>query len=222
MPAARFLTSASDASGFPPDDAGEVAFVGRSNSGKSSAINALTGVRKLARVSKTPGRTRLVNFFEWSPGRRIVDLPGYGYAKVAPAVREGWRALLESYFRGRRGLRGVVITVDIRRGLGDLDRTMIEWAASLDLPVLLLLTKADKLSRGAARRQQRLVAASAPAAASLILFSALTGEGVDEARARLEAWLAPAGVGAPAPGHAADTGPAGKKRPRGGNRGAKS
>ena len=189
MPDVKFLTSASAPAGFPPDDADEVAFVGRSNSGKSSAINAVTGVRKLARVSKTPGRTQLINFFELSAGRRIVDLPGYGFAKVPPAVRERWRGLLESYLVGRRGLRGVVITVDIRRGLTDLDRTMIDWAASLDLPMLLLLTKADKMSRSESLNQTRRVAAEAPGGVGVIAFSAPAGLGVREARVQLDRWL---------------------------------
>ena len=189
MPDVKFLTSASAPAGFPPDDADEVAFVGRSNSGKSSAINAVTGVRKLARVSKTPGRTQLINFFELSAGRRIVDLPGYGFAKVPPAVRERWRGLLESYLVGRRGLRGIVITVDIRRGLTDLDRTMIDWAASLDLPMLLLLTKADKVSRNESLNRKRRVAAEAPGGVGVIAFSAPAGLGVPEAREQLDRWL---------------------------------
>jgi GTP-binding protein len=185
---ATFVKSASEPKGFPPDDAPEVAFVGRSNSGKSSAINALTGVRKLARVSKTPGRTQLINFFELAPGRRIVDLPGYGFARAAPEVRRRWRGLLEAYFRGRHSLRGIVITVDLRRGLKDLDETMMEWAAALELPVLLLLTKADKLSRSAAARQRDGVAAAAGPRASLLVFSALTGEGKEALRAALDRW----------------------------------
>lgn len=188
MASAIFIKSASTPDGFPRDDAAEVAFVGRSNSGKSSAINALTGVRRLARVSKTPGRTQLINFFELAPGRRIVDLPGYGFAKVAPAVRARWRHLLESYFQGRRSLRGVVITVDSRRGLKELDETMLEWAAALGLPVLLLLTKADKLSRNETARRRREVARAAGDAA-IVVFSAVTAQGVDEARLQLESWL---------------------------------
>lgn len=191
MPSARFIKSAAEPRGFPPDDAAEVAFVGRSNSGKSSAINAVTGVRKLARVSKTPGRTQLINFFDLAPGRRLVDLPGYGFARVPAEVRGRWRGLLEAYFAGRRGLRGVVVTVDIRRGLKELDEAMIEWAAALRLPVLLLLTKADKLGRGAAAKRrlevEKTAAAIHPEIAAIV-FSALTAQGVDEARAALEAW----------------------------------
>jgi GTP-binding protein len=200
--AAKFLTSASDPSGFPGDDTPEVAFVGRSNSGKSSAINVVTGARKLARVSKTPGRTQLVNFFELGPGRRIVDLPGYGFAKVAPAVRRNWRGLLEGYLGGRKNLRGLVVTLDIRRGVTELDRTLLTWAESLGLPLLLLLTKADKVSRNEAARQRRRVAEAAPAGSALAVFSALTGQGAEEARAQLEAWFTqmPAGAQKKAPG----------------------
>src|SRR5690606_3257211 len=147
MAAARFLKSPSEPSGFPRPDQPEVAFVGRRNSGKSSVINGSTGVRKLARVSKTPGRTQLINFFEAGSGRRIVDLPGYGFAKVAPEVRKRWRSLLDGYLRDRPNLRGLVVTIDIRRGVTELDRTMLDWAEALGLSTLLLLTKADKVSR---------------------------------------------------------------------------
>src|SRR5690554_1529930 len=188
--AAKFLTSASSPGGFPRDEVPEVAFVGRSNSGKSSAINAITGVRKLARVSKTPGRTQLINFFEAGPGRRIVDLPGYGFAKVAPEVRQRWRTLLDGYLRGRPNLRGLVVTIDIRRGVTELDRTMLDWAEALGLSTLLLLTKADKVSRNEAAKQRRQVEREVPWAAGAIIFSAQTGQGVDEARAQLERWFA--------------------------------
>jgi GTP-binding protein len=192
LPVAQFLKSASDPSGFPPDDCAEVAFVGRSNSGKSSAINAVTGARKLARVSKTPGRTQLINFFSCGAGRRLVDLPGYGFARAAPAVRQRWRGLLEAYLSNRSGLRGIVITIDARRGIMELDETMIDWAESLELPMMLLLTKADKLSRNQAAAVRRNVAAAVPdGVAAITLFSAHTGQGVDEARAQLLRWLEP-------------------------------
>jgi len=193
MAAAKFLTSASDPSGFLRPDEPEVAFVGRSNSGKSSAINAVTGARKLARVSKTPGRTQLINFFEAAPGRRIVDLPGYGFARVAPEVRQRWRRLLEAYLSGRPNLRGLVVTMDIRRGVTELDRTMLDWAEALGLPTLLLLTKADKVSRNEAAKQRRRVEQEVPTAAGTIVFSAQTGQGVDEVRAQLERWFAEGG-----------------------------
>lgn len=190
MPVAEFLKSASDPRGFPADDCPEVAFVGRSNSGKSSAINAVTGARKLARVSKTPGRTQLINFFSFGPDRRLVDLPGYGFARVAPDVRQRWRGLLEAYFAGRRQLRGIVITIDARRGIMDLDAAMIDWAESLGLPMLLLLTKADKLSRAQALAARRAAVDAAPAGVvGVTLFSAPSRHGVDEVRAQLERWL---------------------------------
>ena len=211
MATARFLTSASDPSGFLEPDQPEVAFVGRSNSGKSSAINAITGVRKLARVSKTPGRTQLINFFEAGPRRRIVDLPGYGFAKVSPEVRNRWRTLLDGYLQGRPNLRGLVVTIDIRRGVTELDRTMLGWAEALGLPTLLLLTKSDKVSRNEAAKQRRQVMAEVPAAAAVIVFSAETGEGVREARACLDRWFDAD------PADAAR--PEDKKRPRGGTAG---
>lgn len=210
MTAAKFLTSASAPAGFPRDDVPEVAFVGRSNSGKSSAINAVTGAKKLARVSKTPGRTQLVNFFEVGPGRRVVDLPGYGFAKVAPSVRERWRGLLEAYLGRRPNLKGLVVTLDIRRGVTDLDRLMLDWAESLGLPMLLLLTKADKVSRNEAARQRGAVLREAPPGTSVAVFSALTGQGVDEARAVLERWFR---------GEATSPSTGQKKSPGGGPRG---
>lgn len=185
MPTPEFLTSAAEPRGFLPPDELEIAFVGRSNSGKSSALNVLAGVRKLARVSKTPGRTQLVNFFRLVPGRRLVDLPGYGFAKVPPAVHAQWRALLEAYLGNRPTLRGLVITVDIRRGLTDLDRQMLAWAESLGLRTLILLTKADKLSRGQAARRRFEVAAEAPAAEPIV-FSALNREGLGALKKALD------------------------------------
>jgi GTP-binding protein len=185
----EFIKSAQQPGQFPADSGSEVAFAGRSNSGKSSAINAILGHGKLARTSKTPGRTQLVNFFGVAPDRRVVDLPGYGFARVPPAVQRHWRSLLEGYFRRRRSLRGLVITVDIRRGLTDLDRQMLSWAEPIGIPVLLLLTKADKLSRGAAQTERRRVAAAAPEGAALVVFSAVDRQGVPEARERLTEWL---------------------------------
>jgi len=191
MPAS-FITSAASAEGFPDDSGAEVAVVGRSNSGKSSAINRIVGHGKLARVSKTPGRTQLINFFDLGPGRRLVDLPGYGFARVPERVRAEWGTLIEAYFRRRRSLRGLVLTVDIRRGLLDSDRTMLEWSDSLRLPTLILLTKADKLSRGKATSQRLQLERELGTLAGVVLFSAVDGTGADAAREQLEAWLAPA------------------------------
>jgi GTP-binding protein len=184
------MKSAADAAGFPEDTGREVAFVGRSNSGKSTAINTLLGVRKLARVSKTPGRTQLVNFFAVAPERRIVDLPGYGFARVPAAVRATWQELLESYFRARGSLAGLVVTVDIRRGLGDLDRALLAWIAPRALPVAVLLTKADKLSRGAGSAARHAVARQLDPRVAVTRFSATDGSGVVEGKAWLAAQLA--------------------------------
>jgi GTP-binding protein len=193
---AHFIKSAAQPRDFVPDTGREVAIVGRSNSGKSSAINAIFGNQKLARVSKTPGRTQLVNFFALHDETRFVDLPGYGFARVAPGVREGWQKLMHGYFEGRESLVGLLITVDIRRGVMELDTTMLVWAADLGIPVVILATKADKISRNAginaARQMQRT------AGVPVVRFSALAKLGIDEARAHIEAWLRPVERG---PGH---------------------
>jgi GTP-binding protein len=191
MAAATFIKSASEPRGFPPDDAAEVAFVGRSNSGKSSAINAVTGVRKLARVSKTPGRTQLVNFFAFAPDRRLVDLPGYGFAKVPAGTRDRWEVLLAAYLRRRQSLVGVILTADIRRGLTPLDRQLLGWLAPVARPVVVLLTKADKVSRGAGLAREHDVTRELGATAKVARFSAIDHSGVDRARQWLAEWLAP-------------------------------
>lgn len=190
MPAAVFLKSAASAADFPPDAGREVAFVGRSNSGKSTAVNAVTGARKLARVSKTPGRTQLVNFFSLDEGRRLVDLPGYGFARVAPDVQARWRRALETYLAERVSLVGLVLTMDIRRGLTSLDDRLLRWLRSRrELPVAVLLTKADKLGRGAALERQRELEQELGADIELVRFSAVSGEGVREAKALIDRWL---------------------------------
>lgn len=183
----EFLKSAQKASQFPPDLGREVAFSGRSNSGKSSAINAIAARRGLARTSKMPGRTQLINFFEIDAGHRLVDLPGYGYAKVAEPVRQEWRSLLEAYFRRRESLSGLFITVDIRRGLRELDEVMLSWSREAGVPAAILLTKADKLSRSVnlVKRQQIAVNAGVP----VILFSAPKRLGLEDARRQLLTWL---------------------------------
>lgn len=185
----EFLKSAQKATQFPADSGREVAFAGRSNSGKSTALNAITARRRLARTSKTPGRTQLINFFALEETCRLVDLPGYGYAKVAEAVRRQWRVLLEDYFRDRRSLSGLFITVDVRRGLNDLDQVMLSWSRAANVPAAVLLTKADKLSRNAARQRQRQIAVTVPEDVPLILFSAPGHQGLEQAREQLLAWL---------------------------------
>jgi GTP-binding protein len=189
-PKARFLTSAVAAAGFAEDSGAEVAFAGRSNSGKSSAINAIAGRRDLARTSRTPGRTQLVNFFEIAPGRRVVDLPGYGFAQVPQAMRENWRRLTDAYFRRRDSLAGLVIVVDARRGFGDSDEAMLEYAEARGCPVHVLLAKADKLGRNESRSVLGATRARLGERARPQLFSAVSGEGLDHARRSLEALLA--------------------------------
>jgi GTP-binding protein len=186
---ARFLTSAANRNGFPEDAGAEVAIVGRSNSGKSSALNRIVGQTGLARVSKTPGRTQLINFFALGEGQRLVDLPGYGFARVPERIRQDWRTLVDEYFQSRRSLKGLLVTVDIRRGLLEPDAAMLAWAAELGLPVTILLTKADKLSRGAANGALLQLRRELPDGIAVVLFSALDGLGVDAARAAIEAWL---------------------------------
>lgn len=190
-PYPAYLTSASELREFPSDRGREVAFAGRSNSGKSTALNLLLGRRGLARTSKTPGRTQMINFFALDPERRVVDLPGYGYAKVSDAVRERWQRALAAYFETRRSLVGLVLTVDVRRGIQAGDRALLEWLRPLGLPSIVLLTKADKLARAESRSQQQSAAAAlADYEAEAVLFSARTRVGVVEARARLDALLA--------------------------------
>ncbi len=188
-PQARFLKSAESPSGFGDDSGYEIAFAGRSNSGKSSALNAIVGRKDLARTSRTPGRTQLINFFELTPGRRLVDLPGYGFAKVPPALRAAWGRMIEAYFRERSSLAGLVIVVDARRGFGDSDRTMLEYGAARGCLMHVLLTKADKLGRNEARRTLQATSATLGERAGVQLFSAESGEGLDAAEGALQAML---------------------------------
>jgi len=190
VPTAVFLKSAASPADFPADTGREVAFVGRSNSGKSTAVNVVTGARKLARVSKTPGRTQLLNFFSFGEGRRLVDLPGYGFARAAPEVQARWRKALETYLGERASLAGLVVTMDIRRGLTHLDEQLLRWLEPRGLPVAVLLTKADKLSRAAAIAQERALTSQLGPGVKIVRFSALTGDGVNEAQGFIEAWLA--------------------------------
>jgi GTP-binding protein len=189
-PDARFLTSANRPDQFVADEGAEVAFSGRSNAGKSSAINAIINRQQLARTSKTPGRTQLVNFFHLAPGERLVDLPGYGYARVPTATQGHWRRLLETYFETRRSLRGLFLSVDIRRAPGELDLQMLAWCRALGRPVHVLLTKADKLNRAAATAALAAAGKAVGPDVTVQLFSAPTGDGVAAARARLRAMLA--------------------------------
>ena len=188
-PEARFIKSANALSQFVPDDGIEVAVAGRSNAGKSSAINVVVNRRQFARTSKTPGRTQLVNFFSLQEGRRLVDLPGYGFARVSDSMRRHWGELLSQYFQSRESLKGLLLIVDIRRKLTDYDRKMMAFADEVALPVHILLTKADKLKRGQVATAVLQVQKEVGDRASVQPFSALNRQGEDEARATLERFL---------------------------------
>ena len=188
----EFLQSASALNNAPADFGCEVAFAGRSNAGKSSAINALTGNSKLARTSRTPGRTQLINFFTVADQIRLVDLPGYGFAKVPLKVKEEWNKQLERYLQYRRSLKGLILLMDIRHTLKDYDRQMIEWAAVSEMPVHILLTKCDKLKRGPAKTALLSVKKELKAHErwiSVQLFSSQNHEGMDELQRTLNWWL---------------------------------
>ena len=193
---AVFATSAVGLDDCPQDSLREVAFAGRSNAGKSSAINTLTNQTRLARISKTPGRTQLINFFNVAPGCYLVDLPGYGYAKVPMNVKNQWQLHLEQYLNQRDALAGLVLLTDIRHAFKDFDLMMIDWASQSGLPLHVLLTKSDKLKRGAA--QNALLNArkqmETRTGISVQLFSSLHKTGVDGLVAKLDEWLAVADV----------------------------
>lgn len=193
---ACFLTSAHRAEQFVPDVGKEVAFAGRSNAGKSSAINTIVNRRGFARTSKSPGRTQLINFFALAENRRLVDLPGYGYARVARSLRDHWRGLLEDYFEHRQSLAGLMLVVDSRRLLGDFDWQMLDWGHAIDCPVHVLLTKADKLKRQAASKALSATRRELGDAASVQLFSALKGDGLEQARNMLDGFLQGCAAGA--------------------------
>lgn len=189
---ARFLMSAAELSQLPPDQGAEIAFAGRSNSGKSSALNAIAGQKSLARTSKTPGRTQLINLFSITENMALVDLPGYGYAKVPRNIRAHWNRTLPQYLSTRKALRGLILIMDIRHPLRDFDLQMLDWSRHAGLAVHILLTKADKLSRGAAgsallgvRKRLR----SEYPEATVQIFSALSGLGVPEAHQVLDRWF---------------------------------
>lgn len=180
----RFLTSATAPRQFPAPQLPEVAFAGRSNAGKSSAINAICARRGLARTSKTPGRTQMINFFALSGGG-LVDLPGYGYARVPPRQRAAWQRLVEAYLAGRATLRGVVLVMDIRHPLTPFDAQLLDWGKDIDFHILL--TKADKISRSAQAQTLRSVQARLPGL-EVQLFSATRNLGLPQAQARLLSW----------------------------------
>ncbi|WNK48858.1 ribosome biogenesis GTP-binding protein YihA/YsxC [Pantoea agglomerans] len=188
----HFVMSAPDIRHLPADTGIEVAFAGRSNAGKSSALNTLTNQKGLARTSKTPGRTQLINLFEVKEGKRLVDLPGYGYAEVPEEMKLKWQRALGEYLQKRQALKGLVILMDIRHPLKDLDRQMIQWSVESGIPVLLLLTKADKLASGARKAQLNVVREAAlefVGDVEVELFSSLKKIGVDKVRQKLDSWF---------------------------------
>lgn len=189
---AAFSTSAAKLAQCPDDEGWEVAFAGRSNAGKSSAINSLTNNKKLAKTSKTPGRTQLINFFELSDSQRLVDLPGYGFAKVPKAVKVEWVKQLENYLAKRQCLRGMILLMDVRHPLQPFDQQMLDWALAAYMPVHILLTKADKLKRGPASSTLLKVQSQLKAHQDLVsvqLFSALKHTGHKELIQVLDGWL---------------------------------
>ena len=190
---ADFSISVANPDDLPDDQGDEVAFAGRSNAGKSSVINKLCGRKQLARTSKTPGRTQLINFFTLSATLKLVDLPGYGYAKASQNKQRQWTELLEFYFANRSALRGTMLVMDIRHPLRDADWSMLEWCIHHSCPVHILLNKTDKLSRNHANRQLQLVNRQLPEGTgvdiSVQTFSAATGAGLENALSKLGEWL---------------------------------
>ncbi|WP_051206166.1 ribosome biogenesis GTP-binding protein YihA/YsxC [Oceanospirillum maris] len=191
---ASFMISAPTLAQCPPDFGTEVAFAGRSNAGKSSSINTLTLNSRLARTSKTPGRTQLINFFGLHNGtdQKLVDLPGYGYAKVPEKVKLEWQRHLSEYLLNRQALRGIVLVMDIRHPLTEFDQMMLEWADKVNKPVHILLTKADKLKKGAAKKALLDVKEALKDWEDLVSvqnFSALKKDGIPQLRQKLDQWL---------------------------------
>ena len=188
----HFMLSAPDIRHLPADVGIEVAFAGRSNAGKSSALNTITNQKGLARTSKTPGRTQLINLFEVVEGKCLVDLPGYGYAQVPEEMKRKWQKSLAEYLQKRQALKGLVVLMDIRHPLKDLDQNMIEWAVQSQIPVLVLLTKADKLASGARKAQLTMVREASLAFKGDVqveMFSSLKKMGVDIVRKKLDSWF---------------------------------
>ncbi len=190
---ARFVLAAHELRQLPKDAGAEIAFAGVSNAGKSSALNALAGHAALARTSKTPGRTQQIVVFELPNGARLMDLPGYGYAKVPEKLREHWRSAIDAYLRKRKSLRGLVLIADVRHAPKEYDLQMLRFCVGIDLPCIVLLSKSDKLSRAqtlAAQRKVQAGIAKIGSSAGTLLFSATTGAGLEEARAAVAELLA--------------------------------
>ncbi|NVK21989.1 MAG: YihA family ribosome biogenesis GTP-binding protein [Kangiellaceae bacterium] len=191
---AQYLLGAAKLDQLPPDQGIEVAFAGRSNAGKSSALNTLTQQKSLARTSKTPGRTQLINVFTLDEHRRLIDLPGYGYAKVPEAMKRQWQAELSRYLQQRRCLHGMVLLMDIRHFLKDADVQILTWAAEVELPVHCLLSKSDKLKSGAKSKavmQCKKQLKELHPKATVQAFSSLKREGLDQLYSRLDNWYEP-------------------------------
>ena len=190
---AEFRSSAAQPRDLPPDTGNEVAFAGRSNAGKSSVLNRLCGRKQLARTSKTPGRTQLINFFSLSATASLVDLPGYGYAKASHTKQRQWTELLEYYFTNRQALKGIMLVMDIRHPLRDVDWSMLNWCMHYSCDVHILLNKVDKLSRNQAHQQLQYLENQLPSEANIEIssqtFSATAGSGVDQAIGKLAKWL---------------------------------
>ncbi len=189
---AKFINSAPRLQDAPPDQGLEIAFAGRSNAGKSSAINTLVQQTALARVSKTPGRTQLLNFFQIDDKRKLVDLPGYGYAKVPEAIKRDWGKMMETYLSQRQALAGIVLVMDIRHPLTEFDWQMIEWCQHGNLRIHIILTKADKLKFGAAKNtllQVQKELSHLEIGVTLQLFSALKKTGIDDIHRVLDDWF---------------------------------
>ena len=187
----KFVTSAPDIRQMPPDNGIEIAFAGRSNSGKSSSINAICDQKHLAKTSSTPGRTRLINLFAVQANKFLVDLPGYGYAAVPEAMKKQWQKSMSEYLQKRKALRGIVVTMDIRHPLKDHDRLILDWSTAANLPAIILLTKADKLgvtARSKALKEVKLLLSEFDGSFTVIPFSAWRGIGIDETRKLLSMW----------------------------------
>lgn len=188
---ATFLLSAVALEQLPQDEGIEIAFIGHSNAGKSSALNAISGVKGLARISKTPGRTQAINLFAIDEHRRFVDLPGYGYAKVPANIKQRWQETINRYLQKRRCLRGLILIMDIRHPLKELDRKLLEWAEQCKLPVHILLSKADKLSRSQALHTLHKIEHEIKDYTKVTVqcFSSLTHSGLEDVLLQLDEWL---------------------------------
>ena len=190
---AKYLNSAAELKQLPADEGWEVAFIGRSNAGKSSALNTITGIKGLARISKTPGRTQMINLFSLDSKRRLVDLPGYGYAKVPRMIQQRWEQNTNHYLETRQCLKGLVLVMDIRHPLKETDRQIIAWTASCGVPLHIPLTKADKLNSSAARKTLKEVKEALNSygedVITIQLFSSLARTGLDEAKRCLDEWF---------------------------------